>query len=80
MDEHSYIEGSRRVWLMMLQQCLIHLGVDDPVTGRQRWLLERQETLAMLRQVCEQHGDQDWTDDLYIPDILEKHLWRHLGQ
>lgn len=78
MDESSYIEGSRRAWLLMLQQCIIHLGVDDVDAGKTRWVIERQETIAKLRQICETHGDNDFSDDLYIPDILEKHLFRYL--
>lgn len=43
-----------------------------------RWVIERQETLAKLRQICSEFGDLDFDDDLYIPDILEKHLYMYL--
>ena len=39
---------------------------------------ERRETIAMLRQVCEEFGDNEWPDNLHLADIIEKHLWRHL--
>lgn len=39
---------------------------------------ERDETIAMLRHVCEEHGDNDWPDNLHLADVIEKHLWRNL--
>lgn len=41
---------------------------------------ERSAAVAMLRQVCAAHGDNDWSDNLHLADVLEKHLWRHLEQ
>jgi hypothetical protein len=32
----------------------------------------------MLRRVCAKFGDNDWSDDLRLADVLEKHLLRHL--
>jgi len=37
-----------------------------------------EETRAALRRVCEEHGDNDWRDDLHLADVVEKHLGRHL--
>jgi len=39
---------------------------------------ERNDAIVMLRQVCEDWGDNDWADNLHLADIIEKHLWRHL--
>lgn len=78
MDKDSYREGSRRAWLLMLQECLIHLGVDDPDAQRVNWVMERQEALAKLREICQVHGDMDWEDDAYLPDVLEHHLQHYL--
>jgi hypothetical protein len=78
-EESAYIEGSRRAYITILQACLKHLGVHDPVAGQHRWILERQETLAMLRTICAEYGDLDWTDDLHLRDILDKHLYRYLA-
>jgi hypothetical protein len=76
--ESAYTEGSRRAWINMLQLCLQHLGVNDPVAGHHRWIMERQETIAKLRSICAEYGDDAFDDDLYIPDILEKHLYCYL--
>jgi hypothetical protein len=40
--------------------------------------VEREESVAMLRTVCTNFGDNDWPDDLHLADVIEKHLWRHL--
>ena len=41
---------------------------------------ERADAISALRRICERHGDNDWTDDLNLADIIEKHLGRHLGE
>ena len=41
-------------------------------------LIERQAAIAALREVCAVFGDNDWPDDLYLADIIEKHLAPHL--
>lgn len=79
MNEQDYIRGSRAAWHAMLQLCLRELGIDDPVAGHVRWVSEREHTVAMLRDVCERHGDNDWPENLHLADVVEKHLGRHLG-
>lgn len=39
---------------------------------------ERERALQVLRELCAQFGDNDWTDDLRLADIMEKHLGNHL--
>jgi len=78
MSEQDYIEGSRGVWINLLRQCVKELGVEDIEAEKAQWLIERQETLAMLRQVCEEHGDNDWSDNLHLSDVIDKHLWKYL--
>ena len=39
---------------------------------------ERREAIMMLRQVCKYFGDNEWSDELHMADIIEKHLWNHL--
>lgn len=78
MNEQDYKVGWRRAWLIMLRQCLRELGHDDSDAEKARWVVEREETVLMLRSVCERHGDNDWPDDLHLTDVIEKHLGRHL--
>ena len=79
MNETDYISGSRAAWLSMLHTCLRELGVDDPVAGQARWVSEREQTVAMLRQVCERYGDNDWPDTLHLADVVDKHLGKYLA-
>lgn len=50
----------------------------DPADGQARWVSEREQAVAILRQVCEKHGDNEWDETLHLADVVEKHLWRHL--
>ena len=77
-------EGGRFVYRELLSHALRGLGrpaEDDPDRLRQRVAYlegERAATVYALRRICEAHGDVDWTDDLYLPDVIEKHLARYL--
>lgn len=53
--------------------------MEEPQT-LEGWQQERAATVRTLRDICEHYGDQDWPDDLYLPDVIEKHLRRHLEQ
>lgn len=37
--------------------------------------VERAETVAALRRLCDYLGDNDWPDDLHLADVIEKHIW-----
>lgn len=74
-EEKLYVDGYRVAWLSMLQICLRKLGIDDDEAGNARWVSEREETIAMLRAICADYGDNDWDDDLHLADIIEKHLY-----
>ena len=39
---------------------------------------ERSSAIELLRELCEAHGDNDWTDELHLRNILDKHLGRYL--
>lgn len=78
MTEESYASGMRRALINMLQYCMKGLGVEDPWTQQARWVKERAELVEQLREVCTDWGDNDWADDLYLPDVIEKHLARQL--
>lgn len=79
-DEQSYMQGANAVWRNLLQQCVMHLelGLGDEERDRLALLRERSEAIAMLRRVCAEFGDNDWPDDGYLPDIIEKHLGDHI--
>jgi post-segregation antitoxin (ccd killing protein) len=81
-DEHErgYEEGYKAANVALLRTALQNLGADSPEANAERWKVERAEAIAMLRRVCEDFGDNDWPDNLYLPDIIDKHLYRYLDE
>lgn len=41
---------------------------------------ERKETYLLLKELCQDYGDNNWDEELAIPDIIEKHFSKHLYQ
>lgn len=41
-------------------------------------LLEREETVTLLRQACEEYGDNEWPRDLHLADVIERHLLAYI--
>lgn len=92
LDEKDIAEIVRRrersVWLELLNLALRGLGSmstvgETPVDlqlriGRQEAM--RAEFIAALRKVCEDHGDNDWPDELHPADIINKHLLPYLEE
>ena len=78
VDRQSYLSGERAANVTMLSHLLDALGSDDPAAGRTNWILERHELVVALRKICDEFGDNDWSDDLCLADVVEKHLSRHL--
>lgn len=76
--ERGYEEGIKAVYREILRNVIRNLGGNDPEANAERWRIERGETLAMLRRVCAEHGDNEWPDNLHLGDVIEKHLLRHL--
>jgi len=63
----------------LLELCLRNLGYQSTEGRHVAWISQRERTVAMLRMVCAEHGDNDWPDDLHLADVIEKHLARYLG-
>lgn len=74
-QSHNYISGYQAAWRQILGLAMQNLEGDFT---KERLLQERSETISVLREICEAHGDNDWPDNLYIPDILRKHLEEYL--
>ena len=79
MSEQDYIRGSKSAYRSLLLLCIRELSpeIDDNIIIA-RLLAERDEAIGILRDVCKEHGDNKWEDNLYLPDIIEKHLSRYL--
>lgn len=76
MSAKGYEAGRQSAYLDLLRLCMRELPGRD--MNRKQLLIERAATVAALREVCAAFGDNDWPDNLYLPDVLEKHLVRHL--
>lgn len=78
-EEQAYLRGERAAWRNLLADAVKHLGYDTEDGKLAALLSEREQVVEALRQVCEDHGDNDWGAELHLADVIEKHLRRHLG-
>ena len=74
VEEAVYEEGHQMALIGMLTHCLKELGYENAAAQAAAWVVEREQTLAVLRRLCREHGDNDWSNDLHLGDIIEKHL------
>ena len=76
-EEKAYERGYEMACEHIVTQCMARMST-WPERDKVTLLLERQAAIRMLRDLCAEHGDNDWPDDLYLEDIIEKHLGRYL--
>ena len=69
MDEASWCKGNRAAWRSMLAECIKQLGYEQ--VNDQKWIVERESIIAMLREICEKHGDNSWTNHSHLGDVIE---------
>lgn len=74
MNELDFDRGYKCAYDNVMRLILREAVIGDT----ERWRLERNAAVAILREVCEAHGDNDWPDDLHLRDVIDKHLWQHL--
>lgn len=86
--DRIYSEGCNSVYREFLMAACRGLGrpstapdaTPDQLRARIAVLeAERSAAISKLREVCAEHGDAGFTDDLYLPDIIDNHLARYLG-
>lgn len=82
--EDAWQRGHRAALLSMLYKAMGDLGYDlgreDPTILAARLAAERTEAIRVLREACEEWGDNDWSDQLHLGDVIEKHLVRVLEE
>lgn len=86
--ERGYIEGSRFQLVALLRHFMSELhfyGVEDkdaPIMKLAQLTREREETVGRLRELCRKLGDNDWTENTWIPDVIENHVYsrRRVGR
>lgn len=79
-EEQAWIRGNKAAWARIATQAERELsGTNKAHVGRRAgYAAERASVVAALRELCAEHGDNDWDDNLYLPDVIRKHLGRHL--
>lgn len=76
--EHLWKLGNDAAYRAIMLECVAHLD-DEPMKHVARWLAERGDAIRALRNLCEYLGlSNDWPDNLYLADIIEKHIERYL--
>lgn len=78
MDETAYEEGRRAAWRSILTECLGQLDYPEGEKRIAQLVKEREETISVLRDLCRDFGDNEWSEDLNLADIIERHLGKHL--
>lgn len=81
-EEKAYEQGRRAALVSVVRNALRELGYQDAAStpaGKASWIIEREEAIAQLRTLCEEYGDNEWSNDLHLGDVIEKHLARHLA-
>ena len=78
--DQGYVDGRRTALLRVIDRILLDYEIDTKTTRRARLEIERAETVSALRRLCEEHGDNDWPDDLHLGDVIEKHVYPGSGR
>jgi hypothetical protein len=78
-EEKAYLRGRKAAYREQLGAALGELQGDDGDLTRERLIAERADAIANLRRICDDHGDNDWPDNLRLSDIIDKHLARYIG-
>lgn len=69
--ERGYTDGQRAIYAQMLSEALRGLGLRSGIGDL---LVEREKAIATLRRICETYGDNDWSPDLHLSDIIDRHI------
>lgn len=79
--EAGYMAGRTRVYLNQFVEASRELGYENPSLWKaKKFIIEREETIVILRNLCEKYGDNDWGNNLHLGDIIEKHLEPYLEE
>lgn len=74
MKERWYSDSKNRAFGSVLNFLMQQLGkAENP--SREALIIERQETILALRDLCDEIGDNDWDADLHLADIISKHVF-----
>lgn len=85
-NELAYQRGRRSAFARVLGDLASEFGwAEDLLSSEEKLTLElatrtteRAAAIAALRDICAEVGDNDWDENLYLADIIEKHLARYI--
>lgn len=88
LTESHYLRGQRSALVHQLHNILRELSIPytsideapENLMTIARLTMEREDTIAALRSLCEDHGDNDWDNDLHLADVVNKHLGNYLHE
>lgn len=79
-ETFAYQRGKRAALLAILADCVDGLGYGDVISQKVAWVSEREHAVAALRKACDRHGDNQWSDNAKLADVIQKHLVDHLDE
>ena len=77
-EQDAYDQGKFQAGIELMQLALKMVGAGEKNIHALAY--ERAQAIRILREVCAEYGDNDWEDYLSLPDIIEKHLAKHLWE
>jgi len=81
MSEIDYITGEKAAWLRMLTVCIKNLDMNNINSVDKKYILllkERNDAIIALRSICNILNDNEWDDNLYLADIIEKYILKNV--
>lgn len=70
--ERGHQQGETSAWTEIALIAINKLHVDDKAyAGLVVW---KSQTIAALRRLCDEFGDNEWPDTLHPADVLKNHL------
>lgn len=86
LQESHYLRGQRSALIQQLHNVLRSLSIPyDSVDAAPenlmtiaRLTMEREDAISALRSACDDFGDNEWDENLYISDVINKHLVNYL--
>ncbi len=84
-EDDAFARGEVAVYRRLLSMAIRGMGVDKIPDDADRMRLriarleaEMADARVQLRKLCEDFGDTDWGDSLYLADVIERYLGRAL--
>lgn len=78
--ERHWKLGNDAAYRAIMLECVGHLD-NEPMKKLAIWIAERGDAIRVLRWLCKRFDlPNDWPDDLYLADIIEKYIERGLAR